>query len=235
MFREQFQGLTYLLSHPLQLKRLIIRETRYRQRQQNKRKWMEWQKYNNSTTTGHSTATAYSRPLNVVRIQTISDMVNRIGNGLSVLDVGCGNGDISDIISKMGNHVMSVDLPPMTILAHKRRVSSVVTGDAEQLAFVSNSLDIVLASEVVEHLWNPDNFFHEAHRVLKTNGYLIVETPEGKESLRYDSHRHFFTVECLEQMLDASFSVREVKRLEPTLGAPTPTIIVLLRRIHDQD
>ena len=196
---------------------------------------MEWQKYNSSTTTGHSTATAYSRPLNVARIQTISDMVNRLGNGLSVLDVGCGNGDISEMISKMGNYVISVDLPPMTILAHKRRVSSVVTGDAEQLAFVSNSLGIVLASEVVEHLWNPYSFFREAHRVLKANGYLIVETPEGKESLRYDSHKHFFTVERLEQMLAASFNVCEVERLEPTLGAPTPTIIVLLRRIYDKD
>ena len=91
----------------------------------------------------HSTATAYARPLNVARIQTFSDMVSRLGNGLMVLDVGCGDGVISEPIWKMGNHVTSVDLPTITILAHKRRVSSVVAGDAEQLAFASNSFDVV--------------------------------------------------------------------------------------------
>ena len=91
----------------------------------------------------HSTATAYARPLNVAKIQTFSDMVSHLGNGLMVLDVGCGDGVISEPIWKMGNHVTSVDLPTITILAHKRRVSSVVAGDAEQLAFASNSFDVV--------------------------------------------------------------------------------------------
>jgi 2-polyprenyl-3-methyl-5-hydroxy-6-metoxy-1,4-benzoquinol methylase len=105
-----------------------------------------------------------------------------------------------------------------------------VAGDAEQLAFASNSFDVVLASEVVEHLWNPHSFFDEVHRVLRANGHLIIETPEGKESLRYDSHKHYFTVEVIKQMLGTRFNVCEVKRLKPILGAPTPTIILLLRK-----
>jgi len=231
MLKRHVQGFTYLLSHPLQLKRIIIRETLYRQRHRSKRGWVEWQKYDTHTAAAqHSTATAYARPLNVARIQTFSDMINRLGNGLMVLDVGCGDGVISEPISKMGNHVTSVDLPTITILAHKRRVSSVVAGDAEQLAFASDSFDVVLASEVVEHLWNPHSFFDEAHRVLKANGHLIIETPEGKESLRYDSHKHYFTVEVIKQMLGTRFNVCEVKRLKPILGAPTPTIILLLRK-----
>ena len=44
-------------------------------------------------------------PLNVERIQTISDMVGSIGNGLQVLDVGCGPGVISEHLWKMGNIV----------------------------------------------------------------------------------------------------------------------------------
>ena len=236
MLKRHVQGVTYLFSHPIQLEHIIIRETRYRQRHRSKQQWVKWQKYDTeSSAAQHSTATAYARPLNVARIQTFSDMVSRLGNGLMVLDVGCGDGVISEPVWKMGNYVTSVDLPTITVLAHKRRVSSVVAGDAEQLAFASKSFDVVLASEVVEHLWNPHSFFDEAYRVLRAMGYLIIETPEGIEGLRYDSHKYYFTVEVLKQMLDKRFNVCEVKRLKPILGAPTSTIIVLLRKINGKN
>ncbi|MDH5266318.1 MAG: class I SAM-dependent methyltransferase [Candidatus Bathyarchaeota archaeon] len=230
ILKRQIRGLTYLLSHPLQLKRIIIRETRYGQRHRSKRKWVEWQKYDTCTAAAqHSTAVARARPLNVERMQTISDMVSRVGNGLRVLDVGCGDGAISEYLWKMGNHVTSVDLKNIATIAHRCRVLLVVAGDAEQLAFASNSFDVVLASEVVEHLWNPHSFLDEAHRVLRANGHLIISTPEGREGLRYDSHKYYFTVEGLKQMLGAKFTLREVKRLKP-IGAPTSTIILLLRK-----
>ena len=157
-------------------------------------------------------------------------MVRRIGNNLKILDVGCGDGVISGPIMKMGNYVTSVELPTIATLAQRCGVTSVVGGDAEQLAFASNRFDIIIASEVLEHLWEPRNFLDEAYRVLRNNGYLIIETPEGKESLNYDSHKHYFTVELLKKMLDRRFNLCEVKRLKPTGSAQTPTIILLLRK-----
>jgi len=191
---------------------------------------VEWQKFDQyAAHLLHSSAEARVRPLNVERIQTIFDMVSRLGNGLRVLDVGCGDGFISEHIWKMGNYVTSVDLPTIATLAHRRRVLLVVVSDAEQLAFASNSFDVVLASEVIEHLWNPHSFLDEAYRVLRTNGHLIIEVPEGRESLRWDAHKHHFTVEGLKQMLSVRFTVCEVKRLTP-VGVPTPTIVLLLRK-----
>ncbi len=229
--KRHIHGFKYLLMNPAQLQHIIIRETLYRQRYRDKDKWTEWQKYDTHTAAAqHSTATAYARPLNKARIQIFSDMLTGIGTGLKVLDVGCGDGVISEPASQLGNSVASVDLPTITMLAHKRRVSSVVAGDAEHLAFAANSFDVVLASEVVEHLWAPQSFFDEAYRVLRAEGYLIVETPEGKASLRYDAHKNYFTVEIIEHMVGKKFRVCEVKRLEPILGAPTATIIVLLHK-----
>lgn len=229
--KKHIHGFAYLLMNPKQLQHIIIRETLYRQRNRNRQGWVEWQKYDTYTAAAqHSTAVAYARPLNLARIQTFSDMVNSVGKGLMVLDVGCGDGVLSEPISKLGNYVTSVDLPTITMLAHKRHVSSVLSGDAEKLAFASNSFDVVLASEVVEHLWNPQSFLDEAYRVLKPKGYLIVETPEGIEGLRYDAHKNYFTVEILKHMLGEKFSVGEVKRFSPNWGAPTATIIVLFRK-----
>lgn len=95
--RKLIHGFVYLLTHPLQLKHIIIRETRYMFRHQSKQRWVEWQLYDACMSTPlHSTAVAHARPLNVERVQTISDMVSRMGNGLCILDVGCGDGAIGE-------------------------------------------------------------------------------------------------------------------------------------------
>ena len=57
-----------------------------------------------------------------------------------------------------------------------------------------------------------------------------MSTPEGKAGLRYDSHKHYFTVEILKQIFGARFTVIDVKRLTD-VGTPTPTIIVLFSKL----
>jgi 2-polyprenyl-3-methyl-5-hydroxy-6-metoxy-1,4-benzoquinol methylase len=172
--------------------------------------------------------------LNSARIQIFSDIISRIGEGLTVLDVGAGDGVISGPIWKMGNDVISIELPTIAVIAHKCGVPSVVASDAEHLTFASNSFDLVIASEVLEHLWNPHNFFDEAYRVLRADGYLIIETPEGKGSLLYDDHKNYFTVESVKQTLGTRFTLCEVERLKATGCAQTPTIILLLRKLSSE-
>jgi 2-polyprenyl-3-methyl-5-hydroxy-6-metoxy-1,4-benzoquinol methylase len=230
-FKRHIHGLTYLLMNPAQVKHLIIRETLYRQRNSNRSGWVEWQKYDTYTAASmHSTAVAYARPLNLARINTFTNMIRDVGKGLTVLDVGCGDGLLSEPIAKMGNTVASIDLPTITPVAQKRHISFVVSGDAEKLSFADSTFDLVLASEVVEHLWNPDSFLAEAHRVLKPNSYLIIEAPEGKEGLRYDAHKHWFTVEVLQHMLGSKFNLIKSERFSPEWGAPTPTFIALFHK-----
>ena len=220
-------GLLYLFLHPHRLKRIVIRETRFGKRKRDRRVWLEWQEYDQYIAhLLHGTEEAQERPINVERIQIVSDMISRLGNGLSVIDVGCGAGAISEHIHKMGNNVTCADLPTITVLTHERQALLVVTSDAEQLAFASESFDVVVALEILEHLWNPSFFVNEAYRILKPNGHFIVEVPEGKEGLRWDSHIQYFTMEILENMSDAKFDVCEVKRLEPVKGVPMPTIIL---------
>ena len=194
--------------------------------------WVEWQKYDSERAYDalvESLQDTRTRPFNQERIEIISEMVNHMGKSLNILDVGSGDGIIGEHLSTIGNHVASVDLPTVAFQAHRCHGLLAVAGDAEQLSFASNTFDVVLASEIMEHLWNPHSFIDEAYRVLKADGYLIVSTPEGIEGLRYDAHKYYFTVELLEQMLAAKFDLCEVKRLNPAYAA-TPTIILLFRK-----
>ena len=117
---RQVQGLAYLLSHPLQLKWIIIRETRYRQRHRNKRKWMEWQKYDAQMHIRMMQAqvhAVHATSLNMSRVQIFCGMMSHIGSKLRILDVWCGDGVISEPIWKMGNDVASLELPEIAKLA----------------------------------------------------------------------------------------------------------------------
>jgi len=231
--KKQVQGVTYLLTHPRQMKWIIIRETYYGDRKRSKKKWVEWQKYDAQIHIAMMQAhldVMSENELNMARIKIFTDMIKQIGKNLDVLDVGCGDGVLTEPVWKMGNNVTSMELPQIAKLTQKCRVPTIVAGDAEQLAFASESFDVVLASEMVEHLWQPQSFLDEAYRVLRVDGVLIVETPEGKEGLQYDSHRHFFTVERLTEMLSGKFILLDIKRLKATGSAQTPTIILLLRK-----
>lgn len=227
----RIHGLIWVLSNPTQLKHIITRETRHRNRYKDKRAWTAWQEFDTHDAAGqHSTITAYVRPLNVERIRIFCEMVNSAGTNLKILDVGCGDGVISEPIAKLGNMVVSVDLPTITAMCHKRGVSLVSSGDAEHLAFADHAFDLVLASEMVEHLWNPQAFFSEAYRVLNNGGWLIIETPEGKDSLRYDAHKNWFDEDIVRQMVGKQFTIERVERLKPELGAPTSTIILFMHK-----
>ena len=231
--KKRVKGFFYLLSHPKQVKWLIIRETRYGKRNRNKSDWVKWQKYDaklHISMMQENVDALSCSVLNSTRIQIFSTIISNLGTGLDILDVGCGEGAISKPVAKMGNHVTCLELPGVANLARRCQVQTVVAGDAEQIPFTSDSFNMILASEVIEHLWNPIDFLNEAHRALKPEGYLIAETPEGEEGLNYDSHKHYFTVERLKQMVGEKFNVCEVKHLEATGRAQTPTIIMLLRK-----
>jgi 2-polyprenyl-3-methyl-5-hydroxy-6-metoxy-1,4-benzoquinol methylase len=152
------------------------------------------------------------------------------GQGLNILDIGCGPAFISQHIYEMGNCVTCADLPDITALAHKHRDLLVVATDAECTAFADESFDVIIATEILEHLWYPEKFLTEVHRILVPNGYVIIEVPEGKEGLRWDAHCQYFTLESLEKLVqDCKFSVFKWERLKPNVGVPTPSLVMMIQ------
>ena len=101
--------------------------------------------------------------------------------GLSLLDLGCGDGTLTVEMARFGSRVIGVDLNPEVLASARQRMDrlgfSHVTFMAEnvkQLPIDSESIDAVIFSQSLHHLDDPGKSFHEAFRVLKPGGTAAV-------------------------------------------------------------
>lgn len=95
-----------------------------------------------------------------------------------VLDIGCNVGYFAKPISELGIEYVGIDNSPACIEHAKQRYSQAqfIEGDAEYLLnfFQKKSFDGIIASEVIEHVINPERFLLGIYEVLKPNGKLIL-------------------------------------------------------------
>jgi len=103
-----------------------------------------------------------------------------VNDGDKVLDVGCGSGDLIDSINQLADmNAYGIDISPQMITECKRKYQDIKfsVSNGETIDFDDNYFDVVVICCVLHHLNNPQNFFKEAHRILKPNGKLIVAEP----------------------------------------------------------
>jgi SAM-dependent methyltransferase len=91
-----------------------------------------------------------------------------------ILDIGCGSSRIiQDLPDAIGLDVL---LPKLRFLRdHHRRL---VQGTVFALPFPAEHFDVVICSEVIEHIAATPQVFHELTRVLRPGGTLILGTPD---------------------------------------------------------
>lgn len=101
---------------------------------------------------------------------------------LDVVDVGCGAGAQSMLWANGGHRVFGIDISaPLIEVAQQRAEQSAPTarfavGSATELPMADASVDVVLLSELLEHMseWSP--VVDEALRVLRPGGVLYLST-----------------------------------------------------------
>ncbi|MEA5503443.1 methyltransferase domain-containing protein [Halotia wernerae UHCC 0503] len=157
-------------------------------------------------------------------MEMISEYSTLINNQkkLRILDIGCGNGSLSNLIAQHGYEVVGVEESASGVKLAKQTFPNChfIQGSIYNLPYadIREKFDIVIAAEVIEHLFFPTELLKSAKNTLKPNGCLIITTPyhgylknlflavTGKMDQHFTTlwdggHIKFFSVETLTILL----------------------------------
>jgi ubiquinone/menaquinone biosynthesis C-methylase UbiE len=106
-----------------------------------------------------------------------------LGDGMSLLDIGCGTGDdvrdLAQVVGRRGR-VVGVDVSGAMIAEAKQRHATAalplefVAGDAQDLTFPDASFDCCRTERMLMHLDDPEKALAEMVRVVRPDGRVVV-------------------------------------------------------------
>jgi ubiquinone/menaquinone biosynthesis C-methylase UbiE len=155
--------------------------------------------------------------------------VRLVGTGRKVLEVGCRSGNLTQHYVS-GNQVTGVDIDRAALKLFEERLACKghwIDVDEEPLPFPDKAFDVVVFSEVMEHVRFPQKALGEIRRVLKLDGRLVGSVPNAfrlRNRLRFlvgnqyesdPSHLRQYSFSILRRELEPHF--REVE-IHPVSG-----------------
>jgi SAM-dependent methyltransferase len=192
---------------------------------------------------GHPLREFYADP--GVPVSSGTDLARRMARLLSavlrgmpapavILDLGCGDGAMASLAARHnpGHHLAGLDWSAMALRRAGDRGLTLVRASLEPpgLPVAAAAADVVIMSELIEHLVDTDAALEEAHRVLRPGGSLLLSTPNlaawynrgllaagvqpvfsevslrgvyGRPGRQVAGHLHMFTRRALVQLLAA--------------------------------
>lgn len=120
--------------------------------------------------------------LRVGRVSAILHLIKKHKiTGQNLLDLGCGAGHMTKFI---GNHIgasnfYAVEKNLDDVNKAREKGVRVWTGDMDgsTLPYLDSSIDVIYAGEIIEHLVNTETFLNEIYRIIKSEGKVLLSTP----------------------------------------------------------
>lgn len=168
-------------------------------------------------------------------MKALSETVAPLEKVDSVIDIGCGEGFIVNCLNRPGITGVDISKKAVQIAKRKNPGCNFCAGSIYDLSFKKDSFDLVIATEVLEHLENPDRALKEIKRISKD--YCIFSAPNepyfrtmnflrGKNLTRFGNdieHLQNWSSGEFVKLLGTHFNVLEVKK-------PFPWTMVLCRK-----
>ena len=112
--------------------------------------------------------------------ETIYQMVLKalepIAKGGTIVDVGCGQGNLLTYVKNICDRYIGVDVVRYEGFPSDREFRC-VNLDSGKVELPDNCAEIVCSVETIEHLENPRAFVRELSRLVKPNGIVVITTP----------------------------------------------------------
>ncbi|NWF91930.1 MAG: class I SAM-dependent methyltransferase [Syntrophaceae bacterium] len=161
----------------------------------------------------------------------LSDIL--LSPGVLALDIGCGTGSNLRVFTSTGLNVVGLDRSIRALrFSQKKFKFPLVNGDLNGLPFKNQSVGLIIAADILEHLDNDLIGVQELHRVLKKNGVLILTVPAferlwGTQDVVTAHKRRYTKKEILMKLRRVGFKVLRASYFNFFLFLP----IFLARRI----
>jgi SAM-dependent methyltransferase len=113
--------------------------------------------------------------------QMLQEVLRDVSSPASIVDVGCGDGAATILAARVnpGHRIVGLDWSAGALRHARSRGLTLVRAEVEPagLPIASGCADVVIMSELIEHLVDPDSALEEVRRVLKPGGTLLLSTP----------------------------------------------------------
>ena len=152
----------------------------------------------------------------VLKFEYLKKYLNQSKGGESVVDYGSGDRPYEQLLLKKFSRYIAADYG-VTNSKHNRQPDIYIYGDRIDLE--SESVNCVLLTEVLEHVYEPKNVLCEIRRILRPGGQVIgtvpFVVPEHEEP--HDYHR--FTYYCLQRMfVEHEFEIVSLEYVGDNIG-----------------
>lgn len=163
-------------------------------------------------------------------------MIELVGSDKQVLELGSSTGYLTKIMTNNNCTVDVVEIDKEDIMKAQDFARSVFLGSIEDEAItkkITESYDVVLAGDIIEHLARPDKFLQFIKTKIKPNGKLVLSTPniacwEIRRDLFFygqfnyqesgildKTHLKFFTYHSIQALLNRSgFNIKKIFSME---------------------
>jgi len=149
------------------------------------------------------------------------------GGCSSVLDVGCGPGNLMQkILPLTDGHVFGLDLAPRALkYAKGLDLQNLILGDMTQGPFKGGSIEFVLAIDVCEHVSDDLGLLQEIYRILKPGGRTLLAVPAhpilwGEHDERFGHFRRYYLRDFQNLVKRAGLSILKISYMQSYFFLP---------------